>query len=156
MKRLEDYRDGDRISATAYRQLTGARPADASQAARFPNEKAFQNWLMARAIEEGWRYMHQWAQHAKRNALGFPDTVLAIETPRDAYECIAELKMPGAEPSPDQRAWLDLLSKARRDSRTQWVCLWYPEMAADIAGFLHCPGVLEPPGQWVVPARTGL
>lgn len=144
MKKLSNYKDGDRIPAEAYRQLVGLpQPwAPAPTGSRFPNESAFTDWVCGQARKAGWGCVyHTW--NSKRSEPGFYD-VRALDPP---HVLVVELKMPGQKPTPDQVRWLNGEARCTHGP-WQRVCLWYPDMEAEILAYITDPAQNPPPGIW--------
>ena len=90
-------------------------------------EKAFQEWLRQQAQAAGFLYYHP--TDSRASPAGFPDTVCV----RDTRLVVAELKMPGKDPTPAQQRWLTAL----RQVTTVETCLWYPDDMTQILAVLR-------------------
>lgn len=90
-------------------------------------EQQFQEALRQHAVAAGWLYFHVY--NSRRSPSGWVDTVLC----KDSALILAELKMPGKMPTPQQQMWLDALGQVTQ-VRTR---LWRPEDWGDIEEMLQ-------------------
>jgi hypothetical protein len=102
----------------------------------FRNEACFQVKVEREFRKHGWLVYH--TRCSKKSAAGFPDVVAA----RPARLVIAELKMPGKLPTPEQEHWLRLYATLR----TPWVSvfLWYPADWPEIVAVACGEGRYQP------------
>jgi len=82
----------------------------------FRSEKMFQAAVNDAATKFGWLHYH--THRSQHSAAGFPD-LIAIKGDR---LLVAELKMPGKEPTQAQRIWFDHFRGVTDD-----VYLWHPD-----------------------------
>lgn len=90
-------------------------------------EKQFQEALRQLAVAHGWLYFHVW--DSRKSPPGFVDTVLV----KDTRLVLAELKLPGKQPTPPQQMWLDALGQVEQVITR----VWRPEDWGDIEAILR-------------------
>jgi hypothetical protein len=83
---------------------------------RFRSEKQFQSWYDHCLKLNGWTWYH--TLHSKGSQPGFLDSIAFKERPLKLL--VAELKMPGNDFSPSQRAWFGLWKKLARKINSVW------------------------------------
>jgi hypothetical protein len=88
----------------------------------FADEADFQAEVERIAIAGGFECYH--TRNSRRSRKGFPDLIAV----RNGVQVVAELKMPGNKPTPEQEKWLALF----RTVPGCRVFLWYPEHVEQI------------------------
>ncbi len=78
------------------------------------SEKAFQAQILSLAHIAGWRTYH--THDSRRSAKGFPDLCL-VRPPEIVF---AELKSEGGKLRPEQREWLEVLSRCEGVEARLW------------------------------------
>ena len=106
-------------------------PQDLRDNRGFPDEDAFQSWVIRIATLNGWRHYH--TRRSDRSVKGFPDLVLIRRKYGD--HVYAELKHGKNTPSKEQKEWLADLAAIGTE-----VHLWYPRDMADIRKRLERKG----------------
>jgi hypothetical protein len=111
--------DVGRVTCPACRPRPSLEPARGQKPPRGPfrTEKQFQEALRQLAVAHSWLYFHVW--DSRKSPPGFPD-IACVKGP---LLVLAELKLPGKQPTPPQQMWLDALAQVER----VLVRVWRPE-----------------------------
>lgn len=110
------------------------------------SEKKLEGWVKELAKLFGYRYYHTW--RSLHSPAGFCDCVL-VRPPRLIF---AELKSDRGKLTPEQEAWLDVLSRCPGVE----VYLWKPDDFQDISDILMCHTLEEVPAsktRWPLEAK---
>ena len=100
---------------------------------RTQTERQFQNFVIARALNNGWTYYHAPDNKPDKSGRiqnivkGFPDMVLV----KDGKIAYAELKTQTGRASVEQKEWLQKLAATGADT-----FIWRPSMWKDINAYL--------------------